>query len=87
VLQATIICIRHVAVFAKQKYNPERVFTIPMTSSLASKQWLQRQFQSSGIKVDSAALTELASFVENIDEPEQFLDAVLDEIERGELIC
>jgi len=58
-----------------------------MTPSLASKQWLQRQLQSSGIKVDSAALTELASFIEDIDQPEHFLNAVLDEIERGELIC
>lgn len=57
-----------------------------MAPSLASKQWLQRQLQSSGIKIDSAALTELASFIEDIDQPEHFLNVVLDEIERGELI-
>lgn len=54
-----------------------------MAPSLASKQWLQRQLQSSGIKIESAALTELASFIEEIDEPDHFLNAVLDEIERG----
>ena len=49
----------------------------------ARKQWLQKQFRSSSIQVEPAALTKLAQVVADVDKPEDFLKTLLDEIETG----
>ena len=57
-----------------------------MAQARVTKQWLQRQFQSSGIQIEPTALVQLMTVVEEIDDPERFLHALLDEIERSKLI-
>ena len=48
-----------------------------------TKQWLQRQFQSSGIQAEPAALTKLAQVLEEVDDAEGLLHALLDEVESS----
>lgn len=55
-----------------------------MAQPRVTKQWLQKQFQSSGIQIEPAALTKLVGVVEEVDDPEQFLHELLDEIETSE---
>lgn len=54
-------------------------------AQLATRQWLQRQFQTSGIQIESAALTELAKTVEVTSNAEEMLSSLLDEIESSML--
>ena len=54
-----------------------------MAQARARKQWLQKQFQSSGIQAEPAALTKLVDIVEQLDDPEAFLHELLDEIETS----
>ena len=51
--------------------------------SRAKKQWLQKQFTSSGVQLDPAALNKLVMIVAEVDDPEKFLGTLLDEIETG----
>lgn len=54
-----------------------------MAQARVTKQWLQKQFQSSGIQTEPAALAKLVDVVEQIDDPESFLHELLDEIETS----
>lgn len=54
-----------------------------MAQPRVTKQWLQKQFQSSGIQIEPAALIRLIGVVEEVDDPEQFLHELLDEIETS----
>ena len=54
-----------------------------MAQPRVTKQWLQKQFQSSGIQIEPAALTRLVGVVEEVEDPEQFLHELLDEIETS----
>ncbi len=49
----------------------------------ATRQWLQRQFHSSGFQLENAALTRLVVEIQACEEPEEFLCALLDEIDNG----
>ena len=49
----------------------------------ARKQWLQKQFTSSGVQLEPAALTKLVQVVQEVEKPEAFLHSLLDEIETG----
>jgi hypothetical protein len=51
--------------------------------SRARKQWLQKQFTSSGVQLDPAALNKLVTIVADVEDPEKFLGTLLDEIETG----
>jgi len=55
--------------------------------SVATRQWLQKQFQSSGIQIDSASLKQLAKTIEATTNPEDLLAALLDEIETSMFGC
>jgi hypothetical protein len=54
-----------------------------MAQPRVTKQWLQKQFQSSGIQIEPAALIRLVGVVEEVEDPEQFLHELLDEIETS----
>ena len=54
-----------------------------MDQARATKQWLQKQFQSSGIQTEPAALARLVTVIEEINDPERFLRELLDEIETS----
>lgn len=51
--------------------------------TLTSRQWLQKQFQSTGIQIEGAALKALASIIEEAEEPEQIVHQLLDKVETG----
>jgi len=55
-------------------------------SNIATRQWLQKQFQSSGIQIDSSSLKQLAKTIEATTNPEDLLAALLDEIETSTCI-
>lgn len=55
-----------------------------VSQSRATRQWLQKQFQSSGIQIEPAALAKLVTIVETVDNPEALLSLILDEIETSE---
>ena len=56
-------------------------------SNVATRQWLQKQFQSSGIQIDSSSLKQLAKTIEATTNPEDLLAALLDEIETSTYGC
>ena len=56
-------------------------------SNVATRQWLQKQFQSSGIQIDSSSLKQLAKTIEATTNPEDLLAALLDEIETSTYDC
>lgn len=49
----------------------------------ATKLWLQRQFKTAGIQLDPAALDELVRVVQDVPDPQTFVDSLIDEIETG----
>lgn len=49
----------------------------------ATKLWLQKQFKTSGIQLDPAALEELVRAVQDVPDPAEFVDSLIDEIETG----
>ena len=49
----------------------------------ATKLWLQKQFKTSGIQLDPAALDELVRAVQDVDDPLAFVDSLIEEIESG----
>lgn len=55
-----------------------------MTQATVTKRWLQKQFQSSGIQTEPAALARLVEVVEAIDDPQELINELLDEIETSE---
>lgn len=49
----------------------------------ATKLWLQKQFKTSGIQLDPAALDELVRAVQDVDDPLAYVDSLIEEIESG----
>lgn len=49
----------------------------------ATKLWLQKQFKTSGIQLDPAALDELVRAVQDVDDPLAFVESLIEEIESG----
>lgn len=52
--------------------------------SRVTRQWLQKQFQPTGIQLESAALAKLVRVVEEAERPEAIVNSLLDEIETCE---
>ena len=50
----------------------------------ATKLWLQKQFKTSGIQLDPAALEQLVEAVQDVPDPEEYVHSLLEEIESGE---
>ena len=50
----------------------------------ATKVWLQKQFKTSGIQLDPAALEELVRAVQDVPDPEEYVHSVIEEVETGE---
>ena len=51
----------------------------------ATKLWLQKQFKTSGIQLDPAALEELVRAVQDVPDPEEYVHSLIEEIETGGL--
>ena len=49
----------------------------------ATKLWLQKQFKTSGIQLDPAALEELVRAVQDVPDPEEYVHSLIEEIETG----
>lgn len=52
----------------------------------SSRQWLQKQFQSTGIQIDSAALKKLAAIIESDTDPLHLIHRLLDKVETGNFL-
>ena len=50
----------------------------------ATRQWLQKQFKTSGIQLDSAALARLVREVQDVEDPEDYVHAFIEEVETSE---
>lgn len=57
-----------------------------MDSRVAKQRWLQKQFQTSGIQLEPAALGRLVSVIDDVDKPEELVQTLLDEIEGGKCV-
>lgn len=51
--------------------------------SAVTRQWLQKQLQSSGIQTESTALKQLAKTLESTARPEELLTSLLDHFESS----
>ena len=45
----------------------------------ATRQWLQKQFRTSGLQLDAAALGHLVENIQDLDDPEDFVHQLMDE--------
>jgi len=78
--------------YCKSNVHQEAVFK-SMAQARVTKQWLQKQFQSSGIQAEPAALARLAEVLDQSDDAEHFLHSLLDDIETSkslhalEILC
>ena len=50
----------------------------------ATKVWLMKQFKTSGVQLDPAALEELVRAVQDVPDPEEYVHNLIEEIETGE---
>jgi len=50
----------------------------------ATKVWLQRQFKTSGVQLEPAALQRLVQAVQDVPDPEQYVHSLIEEIAEGE---
>lgn len=51
----------------------------------ATKLWLQKQFKTSGIQLEPAALALLVDAVQDVEDPEAYVHSLIEEIEAGKL--
>ncbi len=49
----------------------------------ATKLWLQKQFKTSGIQLEPAALASLVDAVQDVEDPEAYVHSLIEEIEAG----
>lgn len=49
----------------------------------ATKIWLHKQFKTSGIQLEPAALESLVSAVQDVEDPQAYVDSLIEEIEAG----
>lgn len=49
----------------------------------ATRVWLQKQFKTSGIQLDPAALEQLVEVVQDVPDPEEYVHALIEEVEAG----
>lgn len=50
----------------------------------ATKVWLQRQFKTTGVQLEPAALQQLVQAVQDVPDPEQYVHSLIEEIAEGE---
>lgn len=53
--------------------------------SRATRQWLQKQFRTSGLQLDAAALGHLVENIQDLEDPEEFIHRLMDEACSGKL--
>lgn len=50
----------------------------------ATRIWVQKQFQTSGLQLEPAALEELVRAVQDVPDPEEYVHSLIEEVETGE---
>lgn len=65
--------------------NPfQNYFIVKMDEGRSNKsKWIRRQFQTSGVQLEPAALNRLIDIIDLVDNPKALIQNVLDEIENG----